>query len=86
MPGMDGLELLSEVRRQYPMTPVIVLTAYVSLDNAMAAWRRGALTCVFKPLQDLAVLEEAVDKCVAHIQHWSDILIQLRGMSPGNAA
>lgn len=86
MPGMDGLELLSEVRRQYPMTPVIILTAYVSMDNALAAWRRGAMTCVFKPLQDLGVLEAAVAQCVQHIQHWSDLLVQLQGLAPEKVA
>lgn len=82
MPVMDGLELLKAVRAQYPMVHTIVMTGYVTLDNALACMRYGADTCVFKPLADLRELDEAVHRAVQSIQRWLDILKALTEMKP----
>lgn len=49
MPGMDGLDLLSEVKRQIPPLPVVIITAYPAADNVIQALRRGANDFVTKP-------------------------------------
>ncbi len=60
LPGdRDGLDLLREVKRAYPGTPVIVMTAYGSVEKAVRAMRDGAHDFLEKPL-DLSRLRNLV--------------------------
>jgi DNA-binding NtrC family response regulator len=49
MPGMDGLELLSELRRRGHELPVILLTAHGSVEKAVEAVQLGAFDFIEKP-------------------------------------
>ncbi len=49
MPKMDGLEVLQEIKKVSPRTPVIVITAYGAVQNAVDAMRRGATDYILKP-------------------------------------
>jgi DNA-binding NtrC family response regulator len=49
MPGMNGLEFLKLVKNQWPLTKVIMFTAYASTDTAMKAIRLGAVDYIPKP-------------------------------------
>jgi DNA-binding NtrC family response regulator len=49
LPGMDGLDLLAAIRRQNSATPVIVMTAYGSVETAVEAMKAGAADFVMKP-------------------------------------
>ena len=51
LPGLDGLEVLNELRRQYPFLPVIMISAYGSVENAVKATRLGAYDFIEKPPQ-----------------------------------
>lgn len=82
MPVMDGVSLLREVRHQYPMTHIIMITGYVSLENALACMRLQADTCIFKPLQDLSELEAAVDSAMNQLSTWKRKFKELQGMKP----
>lgn len=53
MPAMNGMELLSRLRELNPFVQVIVLTAFGSVDTAVAAMRAGAHDFLTKPVQDL---------------------------------
>ena len=64
MPGLNGLELLAELRRTVPTVPVIVMTAHVSVEYAVSALRAQADEFLTKPL-DNAKLVEAVTRLVA---------------------
>lgn len=57
MPVMDGLELLSELGRISPATPVIVISGAGGIKEAVEAVRRGAWDYVVKPVHDLDALE-----------------------------
>lgn len=57
MPGMDGIEVLGEIKKQYPDTQVILLTAYASIDSAKSAVRLGALDYLTKPFDKDDVIE-----------------------------
>ncbi len=50
MPDGSGLELVELVTRSYPCTPIAVLTAYGSMDIAIAALKAGAFDFVSKPV------------------------------------
>jgi two-component system alkaline phosphatase synthesis response regulator PhoP len=55
--GIGGMDVLAAVRDTAPDTPVIVLTAYASLESAMEALRQGAHDYLFKPSQVVEVRE-----------------------------
>lgn len=59
LPDGDGLMLLSHIANQYGNTPVAVITAYGSTDNAVAALKAGAFDYLAKPIQ-LKQLREVV--------------------------
>ena len=42
MPGLSGLDMLSQIREQYPRLPVIIMTAHSDLDSAVASYQGGA--------------------------------------------
>ncbi|MDZ7662589.1 sigma-54 dependent transcriptional regulator [Thiohalophilus sp.] len=49
MPGMNGFELLSEIRKVDSDVPVLVMTGYSSVENAVEAMKRGASDFIKKP-------------------------------------
>lgn len=49
MPGMDGIEVLKEVKRINKDIPVIIMTAYASVDTAVEAMKKGAYDYIVKP-------------------------------------
>jgi DNA-binding NtrC family response regulator len=62
MPGRTGMELLGELRELRPDTPVILMTAFGSIDSAVEAMRDGAFDYITKPFKRgvvLATLERA---------------------------
>jgi len=58
MPGMDGMELLTSIKRRCPEAEVIVVTGYAAVETAVAAMRLGAFTYVAKPVQVEEVLAQ----------------------------
>ena len=55
MPKLDGLALLTEARRLRPDLPVIVMTAYASIETAVNAMKSGAFDYIQKPFEADAV-------------------------------
>lgn len=65
MPGMTGTELCQRVVANRPDVPVIVMTAFGSLETAVEAIRAGAYDFVTKPLE-MDLLELTLDRAVMH--------------------
>ncbi len=63
MPGLNGLALCERIAANRPDLPVIVITAFGSLDTAVAAIRAGAYDFITKPF-DLDFLALALDRAV----------------------
>ncbi len=64
LPGMNGLEMLSLIRRQNSHAPVIMMTAYGTVENAVEAMKSGAADFLLKPFsldQLSAVVRKAVE-------------------------
>lgn len=76
MPKMSGLEVLKEIKRISPKTPVIMVTAYGTIQNAVDAMKEGASDYILKPFS-YEDLESAV-KRVMMSGPWSE---QSRGRS-----
>ncbi len=49
MPGLDGFELVRLVKEQWPMTEVVMMTAFGSIPSAVEAMRQGAYDYIQKP-------------------------------------
>jgi DNA-binding NtrC family response regulator len=49
LPGMSGMEVLRHLHRDYPQLPVVVITAYGTVDSAVEAMRCGAVNFLQKP-------------------------------------
>ena len=65
MPGMDGLQVLDELRKHDDELPVIMITAFASMENAIAAMKKGAFDYITKPFKNdevLVVLRNAVER------------------------
>lgn len=65
LPGMDGLEVLSRVRRTQPDVDCIVITAHGDIATAVAAMKAGAADFLTKPL-DLHLLCVTIDRILRH--------------------
>ncbi|MGI9013575.1 MAG: sigma-54-dependent transcriptional regulator, partial [Phycisphaerales bacterium] len=65
MPGMDGLELLNEVRTFDEQLPVIFMTAYGTVETAVAALKRGAFDYITKPFSGDELML-AVERALEH--------------------
>jgi len=59
MPGMDGIELLRIVKKNYPSTQVIMITAFGTIQSAVKAMKEGAFHYLTKPL-NLEELKEVL--------------------------
>jgi DNA-binding NtrC family response regulator len=64
MPGMTGLELLAEIRRLDEQLPVVLMTAYATVQTAVQAMKTGAFDYITKPFEGdqlVATLRRAVE-------------------------
>ncbi len=50
MPGMDGITVLGELKKNYPATEVIMVTAHAGLETAITCMKKGAYGYLMKPL------------------------------------
>ena len=65
LPGMGGLDVLSEFSEKFPHIVVIMITAYASIENAVAATRKGAFDFITKPFKNdelLLVIKNGLEK------------------------
>jgi len=64
LPGMDGLELLAAIRRQNMQAPVIVMTAFGTIEVAVQAMKSGAVDFLLKPFSLdhlMAIVQKALE-------------------------
>ncbi len=67
MPKLDGLGVIAAVKAKNPATPVIAFTGTRDPLAENDALRLGAWGCLFKPIEDLSILEAAVVKALEQI-------------------
>ncbi|NIV18438.1 MAG: response regulator, partial [Woeseiaceae bacterium] len=59
MPKMTGIELLAEIKEISEFTQFIIMTSHASVDNSIAALKKGAFDYILKPFDDLDVVVDA---------------------------
>jgi len=67
MPGVDGVEVMQFARQKHPDLLVIILTAYATINSAIAAVKSGAVDYLLKP-QTITELQQAVEKALERRQ------------------
>lgn len=65
MPEMDGMQLLQEAKRLDPQLPVVMMTAFATIETAVEAMKRGAFDYVMKPFK-AEEIELAIDRALQH--------------------
>ena len=65
MPGMDGMEVVRQVKKISPELPIIMVTAYATVDTAVQAMKEGAYDYIAKPF-DPEQVGLAIRKIIAH--------------------
>lgn len=68
MPGMDGLEVLQEIKKRWPLVEVILLTGHTSVESGLQGMELGAFDYMMKPCklaELLPKIEQAYErKCL----------------------
>ncbi len=93
MPGMSGLDLLTEVNNRYPETSVVIMTAYPSNAYENEAMLSGCLRFIEKPF-DIKEMRQIVDNVLKRDERFQgtidgiDLLdiVQFNGLSGASAA
>ncbi len=88
MPGMDGLQVLEEVKKLKPDIPVIIITAYATVDTAVKAMKDGAYDYLVKPFnpEELSIsikkiiVEQRLRKEVSYLRKELKKQFQLQDM------
>jgi len=69
MPGVDGIATLREIKREFPLVEVIMLTGHATIETGIEGMRLGAFDYLMKPCDIevlLAKVQEAKTKKAAH--------------------
>ena len=74
MPGMSGLDLLKEIRANYPDIIVIMVTAFGTVENAVEAMKAGAYDYITKPV-NMDELRLIVNRGLEHIDLREEVRI-----------
>ena len=61
MPEVDGMTLLTQIRRLFPEMPVLIMTAHATLETAMQAVRQGARDYLLKPMEPEKILTRVAE-------------------------
>jgi two-component system response regulator FlrC len=73
MPGMDGLTFLKEVRRRIANLPVLVITGFGTIENAVETMKEGAVDYLMKPFS-FETLKKAIQSILARVSYEKEIL------------
>ena len=66
MPGINGIEMLEKIKREYPHIPIIIMTAFSDLDTTVSSLKKGAYDYITKPF-DINETIQIVDKACTNL-------------------
>src|ERR1700757_1262572 len=66
LPDRNGIELLKDIRRQNPNLPIVLITAYGSIEMARAAFKSGAMDYITKPWSNDELLAQVAQAVESH--------------------
>jgi DNA-binding NtrC family response regulator len=74
MPGMDGIATLKEIKRQFPLIEVIMLTGHATIESAVDGLKSGAIDYLMKP----ADIDEIIQKAEQAFEKIQDLEEKIR--------
>src|SRR5690606_21751006 len=74
MPGLSGMELLQKIRASWPEIPVIIMTAFGTIQSAVGAMRVGAYDYLSKPI-DYEELLLVIRRALEHFRLLEEVQI-----------
>lgn len=80
MPGMDGMQLLDSLEKDKVNIPIIMITAYGTMPDAIEALKRGASDFLSKPI-DLDYMSKVIQKVIEHNELQTRVKEQQEQMS-----
>ena len=82
MPGMDGIATLKQIKRQYPMVEVIMLTGHATAESAVEGLKSGAADYLMKPAHIDELIRKAQEAYVKRQRLEEKIrVLQMRTLS-----
>ncbi|OLN25288.1 Response regulator of zinc sigma-54-dependent two-component system [Desulfovibrio sp. DV] len=82
MAGMGGMEALARIKEYNPAVPVLIMTAYSSVETAVSALKSGAYDYLTKPL-DLDVLRLTLERALDHVRLARENVSLRQKLGPG---
>ncbi|MDH7480259.1 MAG: response regulator [Syntrophomonadaceae bacterium] len=70
MPEMDGIDLLAAIKEYDPLTQVIMMTGYSTMDKTVRCLEKGASDYLLKPFKDSGQVLEAIKLSEAKLRRW----------------
>ncbi len=73
MPGIDGFEFLTRIKKDYPTMPIIIMTAHSDLQSAVGAYQKGAFEYLPKPFDVDEAIELTKRACMVANEGLTDV-------------
>ena len=77
MPGMDGIETLTEIKKKFPLVEVIMLSGHSTVESAIEGMKKGAFDYLMKPC-DMDQILAKVSKAAGKKRQHEEKIIQAR--------
>ena len=75
MPGMDGIETLTEIKKAHPLKEVVMLTGHATVESAIDGMKKGAYDYLMKPC-DIDTLVNKVTEAAARKRRQEEKIIE----------
>ena len=80
MPSMSGVEMLEAISTEHPMIRTVMMTGYVTQIHLLKCMQFHAETVIYKPINDLQEIEDAVSGAFTSLNRWKSKLKILKDM------
>lgn len=77
MPGKSGNEVLRDIKTDYPLVEVVMLTGHASVENAIEGMKKGAVDYLMKPC-DMDDLREVIKNAVTRKRDMESKIVEAR--------
>ena len=74
MPGMDGIETLTEIKKRYPLVEVIMLSGHADVESAIDGMKQGAFDYLMKPCEIDQIIAKVTEAAAKKRQHEEKII------------
>ena len=74
MPGMDGIETLTQIKKRFPLVEVIMLSGHADVESAIDGMKQGAFDYLMKPSDIDQIITKVTEACAKKRQHEEKII------------